>query len=120
MHALVDHMKLPMDPIQESILLLEKNSLLVETGDDPPAYLPARDISTITLQDLFKAIRMADSDTLIIEKQLTSIPGVDSIIENLDDAAINALDKKYELSFFRNSYHFIVHHLNTPFQCFMC
>ena len=94
MHELVDHMKLPMDPIQESILLLEKNSLILETGDDPPAYLPARDISTITLQDLFKIIRMADSDTLIIEKQLTSIPEVDSVIETLDDATVNALDKK--------------------------
>jgi len=60
LHDLVDHMKLPVDPVHESLLLLEKNSLLIETGDDPPAYLPARDISTITLQDLFKVIRMAD------------------------------------------------------------
>ncbi len=94
LHDLVDHMKLPVDPVHESLLLLEKNSLLVETGDDPPAYLPARDISTITLQDLFKVIRMADPETQIIEKQIASNPEVDNVMETIDNAVINALDKK--------------------------
>lgn len=94
LHSLVAHMKLPVDPVHESLLLLEKNSLLLETGDDPPAYLPARDISTITLQDLFKVIRVADSETQIIENHIASIPEVDSVIETVDNAIINALDKK--------------------------
>ncbi len=94
LHELVDHMKLPVDPVHESLFLLERNSLLLETGDDPPAYLPARDISTISLHDLFKVIRMADAETRIIETKMTTIPEVDSVIEILDNAAIHALNAK--------------------------
>jgi membrane protein len=94
LHDLVDHMKLPVDPVHESLLLLENNSLLLETGDDPPAYLPSRDLSTITLQDLFQVIRMADAETRTIETQMTTIPEVDRVIETLDNAAIDALSEK--------------------------
>jgi hypothetical protein len=35
LHSLVDLLDLPVDPIHDVLTLLEKNSLLLETGDDP-------------------------------------------------------------------------------------
>ncbi len=93
-HSLVDRLNLPFDPIHDIVTLLEKNELIVETGDDPPAYLPAKDIETITLNELLDAVRVADSVTLSIEKQVVHIPEVEGVIETLDAAIKETLGEK--------------------------
>jgi membrane protein len=94
LHSLVDLLDLPVDPIHDVLTLLEKNSLLLETGDDPPAYLPAKDIETITLLELLNAVRVADKGVLAIEKQVVAIPEVDDVIKTLDTAITATLGEK--------------------------
>ncbi len=73
---------------------MKKNSLVLETADDPPAYLPAKDIETIPLQEILDAVRGADSGTSPLEIQAASVAEVDRVIKSLDDAISGQLGRK--------------------------
>jgi membrane protein len=94
MEALVDKLNLPFEPIYDVIELLEKNGLIVESNDDPSGYLPARDIETITLSSLAGAVRVADDVTLSIEKQVSTVPAVEAVLESMDSAISASLGEK--------------------------
>ena len=86
---LVNRLELPVDTISDLIALLEQDGLVLETADDPPAYIPARSIEMIKLNDLLNSVRIAEKETLSVEKRIASVPEVDNIISTLD----NAFDK---------------------------
>jgi membrane protein len=92
--TLVQQLKLPPDPVYGIIAVLEKNGFILETADDPPAYVPARDIGTITLSELLKGVRMADKETMIIERKVISVPDVDSVLRVLETSTKNALGER--------------------------
>jgi len=92
--SLVSRLKLPVEPVDDVLVLLEKNSLLVETGDDPPAYLPAKDLETITLKKLIRAVRVGDEGTIAIEKKVFTVPEVEGILHILDSSISDALGDK--------------------------
>jgi membrane protein len=94
MHSLVYHLKLPIDLVDEVLTLLEKNSLLIETGDDPPSYFPARDIGTITLNELLNAVRLAGGNTASLDRHVVSVGEVEEIMHSLDSALSDSLGKK--------------------------
>lgn len=89
--TLVSHFALPVASVQEVIDTLEKNSILVETSDDPPAYLPAKDLETITLRELLDAARMTNRETLAFENHFATVPEVDGIMETLHAAVTDTL-----------------------------
>ncbi len=92
--GLVSRLGLPQPPVQDVITLLEKGGLLVETGDDPPCYLPARDIETIRLSDILRVVRMAGEDTMHVEKRYLNIPEVMSILDELDHSSEQVLGNR--------------------------
>nr|NIN96685.1 YihY family inner membrane protein [Anaerolineae bacterium]NIQ79695.1 YihY family inner membrane protein [Anaerolineae bacterium] len=57
LNSLVDRLGLPIEPVQDVLDNLEKRSLLMESGAEPPEYLPARDIAMIKLGDVLNAVR---------------------------------------------------------------
>ncbi len=89
--ALVEHLKLPVDAVDEMLTILEKNSILIETGDEPPAYLPSRDLETITLRELLNAARMTDEKTLAIEHHISTEPEVEQVLDSVYGAVNDAL-----------------------------
>lgn len=91
---LVNRLKLPVNTIHNILNLLEQNGLILETTDDPPAYIPARSIENIKLNDLLNSVRIAEKETLSIEKRVASVPEVDNIINTLDNAFNNTLGEK--------------------------
>lgn len=91
---LVQQLKLPLDPVYDIISVLQNNGLILETSDDPPAYVPARDIETIRLSELLKAVRMSEKETLIVEKKVVSVEDVDSVLAVLETSAKNALGER--------------------------
>jgi membrane protein len=92
--SIVEKLKLPVDSVHDVIDLLNKNALIIETADDPPAYVPAKDIETICINDLFNAIRIAEKETALIEKKIVGVSEVDDIIKTLDTAISGALGDK--------------------------
>jgi len=68
--GLVHHLALPMQPIHHVLQLMLKVGFLSETADEPPAYLPRRDIESITLAELYEAVRSAGETRLLTLKTL--------------------------------------------------
>ncbi|RJR14514.1 MAG: YihY/virulence factor BrkB family protein, partial [Nitrospiraceae bacterium] len=92
LHALSGCIGLASGPVEDIIALLKKNSLLLETGDDPPAYLPAKDIEIITLQEIMNAIREENSTGL--DAQITVVSGVDKYIKTVDEIIAGSLGQE--------------------------
>ena len=92
--GLVQRLGLPLPPVQDVITLLEKGALIVETGDEPPCYLPARDIDTIKLSDILRVIRMAGEEIMPIEERFLNIPDVKDVLDDLDRSAEQVLGNR--------------------------
>lgn len=60
--SLTQRLGVPTYALQMVLAALERGGLLVQTGDDPPAYLPSRDIGSITLEELLHAVRTAGEE----------------------------------------------------------
>ncbi len=55
--ALVARLGLTIGKIEDMIAALKARGLLRETVDDPPGYLPGKDLDRITLEDVYEAVR---------------------------------------------------------------
>jgi membrane protein len=84
--ALVKHLDIPIENVQEVIKLLQKKGLLIETGTEPSVYIPAKDIDTITLHELLKSVRATEKETSLIDRSLPLVPQVNMIMDKLDNA----------------------------------
>jgi membrane protein len=60
--SLTQRLGLPAYALQMVLAALEQDGLLTRTADDPPAYLPSRDIGSITLLQLLHAVRAAGEE----------------------------------------------------------
>lgn len=92
--ALVKHLQLPVDAVHDVLILLEKNGILLESGDDPPAYIPAKDIETITLRELLNIVRIANGGTRAVDNHFSTVPEIESLLNSLDTAATDTLAGK--------------------------
>lgn len=92
--TLLERLKLPMEPVQEVVVRLEKRGLLLESCDDRPGYLPARDIEMIPLWEVVGAVRSPEGDTELIEERYLSLPGVNEIARGMDEALRGALGNR--------------------------
>lgn len=86
MDALVERLAVPVEPLRATVDALVKNGLLVATGDEPPAYLPARDMETIQLQEILDSVRTLGEHPQSVGKKQGSLPEVDAIAEEMDAA----------------------------------
>jgi membrane protein len=93
LNSLVDRLNLPLEPVQDVLSALQNHGYLLETNDDPPAFLPARDIETIHLRELLSSVRIAEENSSAIEEKFLSLTEVDRMMQKVDDAVKNALGK---------------------------
>ncbi len=92
--SLVERLSLPVEPVQDMLVLLEKRGMLLETADEPAAYLPARDPEKITLKDIFDAVRLAGEDLSAFEKKALPLAEVERVMTRVDDALDDALGRE--------------------------
>ncbi|MCP5419117.1 MAG: YihY/virulence factor BrkB family protein [Gammaproteobacteria bacterium] len=71
-----------LNAIEELVGMLEGRRLIVATRDEPPAYLPSRDIETISIHDVLSVVR--DRETL--HEIHEALPEVTAIIGEIDAA----------------------------------
>ncbi|MFQ5643599.1 MAG: YhjD/YihY/BrkB family envelope integrity protein [Thiogranum sp.] len=89
--ALVHHLALPVQPIHHVLQLMVKAGFLSETADEPPAYLPRRDIETITLAELYDVIRSAGENRLLSLQTLPHQAEVERIMIQVRDSVAAGL-----------------------------
>ncbi len=90
--SLVDRLGLPVEPVLDVITVLEDKGLILETGDDPPAYLPSRDIGTITLKEFLNSVRTAGEGSHSTDEKFLSISEVDGVMKSIDGAIGDLLE----------------------------
>jgi len=87
---LVNHLGLPHESVDTTLNELKDKNLILEVGDDPIFYLPAKDIEVITLAEIIDAARV-NKETPLLENRYLAEPEIDQITEHVDDAIHNAL-----------------------------
>lgn len=83
-NSLVQRLALPIGKVEETITALEKKGLLLETADDPPGYVPARDLDTILVQEVYDAVRQSAEASG--HMGLARIDAVDALLQETDEA----------------------------------
>jgi membrane protein len=92
--ALTDHLRIPGEPVQQLLGILVNTGYLAETADEPPAYLPCRDIATITVADLLAGIAQAGEGPFLKEGDLPPVSVVDRTVTRAREARDLALGEQ--------------------------
>jgi membrane protein len=92
-NALAQRLGLDVDLVGDVVNALQGRQLIVETAGDPQAYLPARDIETIALRDVYDAVRGSGRGGFAAPAA-GSLEAVDRIVEAIDDAVRGTLGEK--------------------------
>jgi membrane protein len=79
------------ESVENIVTTLKKKGLIVETADEPPLFLPARDLETITLREVHDAVRGSRLEGGFGREHIASIEGVDRIMEKIDAAIVDTL-----------------------------
>jgi membrane protein len=89
--ALAQTLRVPMRAIEIVLGALQSGGILTRTGDDPPAYLPVRDLETVSAKQLLDAVRVAGEDRFLSTAQLPGPEPVERALKRLEEAAEGAL-----------------------------
>lgn len=82
--ALVDRLRFPGDALEDVVCLLVEANMLVEVGEDPVTYLPARDPDTITLRELFSVLRGAEEARYSAEAGQLDVAAIRELVGEVD------------------------------------
>ncbi|SBT09023.1 Ribonuclease BN [Candidatus Accumulibacter aalborgensis] len=74
---------MPTHVLQTVLEALERRQLLVQSTDDPPLYLLARDPSLISVMQVLDTVRFAGEERFLSPDRLPAPPPVDEIIERM-------------------------------------
>ena len=88
--SLVNYLGLPQESVDTTLSELKDKNLILEVGDDPTFYLPAKDMEVITLAEIIDAAR-TNRETPLLENRYLANPEIDQITEHIDDAIHGAL-----------------------------
>jgi membrane protein len=92
--GLTQRLGLPAHALQGVLDALEHGGLLVQTRDEPPAYLPSRDSGCITLKELLRAVRAADEAQYLGPQALPAPEAVESVLAGMDLAFAEQLGER--------------------------
>ena len=81
---LTQRLGVPTYALQMVLAALEQGGLLVQTGDDPPAYLPSRDLGSIELNDLLLVLRTAGEEHYLGPQAVPVPAEIESILARVD------------------------------------
>jgi membrane protein len=70
---------------------LERGGLLIRSHDDPPAYLPVRDLADVSIGELMTAIRAAGEDRFLNPEMLALSPVAEELVKRVELAVISSL-----------------------------
>jgi len=84
-------LRIPVGSIDDVLMVLRSRSILMTTSDDPPGWLPVRDLSEVNVKDVLDAVRTAGEDTSLKPQALRGSASVESVIARMDGAVEEAL-----------------------------
>lgn len=91
LESLSKHMGLPAVIIRDILEMLEKNGLIMPTHAEPPAYLPAKDLDTLSIKEILEVVRISGDEALATNESIT-LPDVDDLMIHLDNGLYNSVE----------------------------
>ncbi|MFQ5534894.1 MAG: YhjD/YihY/BrkB family envelope integrity protein [Sphingomonadales bacterium] len=91
-HALARRLDVPVEMVGRVLRTLEQARVIKSTGDDPPAFLPARPPEDTSLKNVLDAIRATGEHVRFNVDSLSGEPTIDRVFDRLDAAAEQALE----------------------------
>lgn len=76
----------PMHALQVVLDALERRELVVQTSDDPPTYLPARDPSLISVAQVLDTVRAAGEERFLSPERMPAPEAVDEVLGRIGQA----------------------------------
>lgn len=93
LESLSKRLGLPAVIVLDMLTMLENTGLIVSTQEEPLAYLPAKDLETISIREILDVVRISGDESLAGNKFI-AIPEVDSLISQADDALYRSVKNK--------------------------
>ncbi|MCG6935370.1 MAG: YihY/virulence factor BrkB family protein [Proteobacteria bacterium] len=93
-NALADELNVGADTCGRIVAGLCQGGLLVQSGDDPPALLPACSLEVITLRDIIDTIRSNGERVSISPDDIPADPEADAICTDIENGIIGALGER--------------------------
>jgi membrane protein len=80
---LIEHLQIPGEPVGRVLDLLIDGGYLVETSEEPPTYLPRRDIGTMRLYEVIAGLRRAGESPFLRYEHLPELGPVEQVMEKM-------------------------------------
>jgi len=84
--SLTQRLGVPTYALQHVLASLEQGGLLLQTADDPPAYLPSRDIGSIALKDVLHAVRTAGEEHYLGPQAVPAPQEIEALLDKVNQA----------------------------------
>jgi membrane protein len=82
---------MPMHALQLVLDVLESRELVVQSTDDPPVYLPARDPALITVAQVFDTLRAAGEERFLSPEAMPVPQPVDEVLDRMQQAVASSV-----------------------------
>jgi len=83
--------RIPVGSVDEVLMALRSRNILTTTSDDPPGWLPVRDLAEVNVKDVVDAVRMAGEDKGMKPETLPGPISVERVVARMDGALEQAL-----------------------------
>ncbi|MEC4750339.1 YhjD/YihY/BrkB family envelope integrity protein [Methylomicrobium sp. Wu6] len=91
LHALAEEVDLPWEAVQHTLQGLEKAGFVIAIQSEPNAYVPAREIDTITLKAIYGCLRAFDGQAQMTMMTPKIAESVLALAIHIEDAALAVL-----------------------------
>jgi membrane protein len=89
--ALARELQMPKSVIDEELMALQSRGILTTTSDDPPCWLPVRDLDNVSASEVLDTIRTAGEERPLHAEALPEIRAIAPVLQRYDDAIGSAL-----------------------------
>jgi membrane protein len=86
LHQLTQRLAVPMHSVNGVLDALAEGRLVTATGDDPPAYLPARDLSEISVAEVLSTVRRAGEVGFMNPDSIPFSRSVNDVVARMEEA----------------------------------
>lgn len=83
---LASHVHMPMDLVGEVLSALEQQSVIKQSNDKTPVYLPARPLEDLSVKQVLDAVRRAGEDAHFGTSLMPSDPAIEAVFEAIDES----------------------------------
>ena len=92
LHRLTQQLGVPMYAVNAVCDALVQGKLLRQSNDDPPAYLPGRDIAEVPVAEVLATARRAGEDRFLNPQSIPLAPHVENLVKGIEAATAAATE----------------------------